>query len=825
MSAGEDAMHAELEECLRDSADWNLALGAAGLPDAAVVSVARVRPLARDVSAHDEARAALGPAHSTRLMRYEPSSVVRDLDSILSQGFPCSGGRETVVTDGGMCFQGDALCFTATAPRSARTVLLCDVATARVLECDGLEAAIITPETLRSGGFDCASTPTRLVTYERTHALPRFVIRTLERWQSRVNDEYCTRLRVDATVEPPLAPDAAQVVHVRAGQSVQAAVDAAPAGATVVVHEGVYHEFVSLSAKSVHLVGQGRPVIAAPGSVGGATGDKRPTATLCASGPHRYSISGIVVRAAKRRVRPAVPEALSASWANECPDVEAAVRQRRAQKGVPNYWAQSHAATLVDQGRCANALEIVDAVQYAHVTRCELLGGVEVSGGSAAWISHCDVVDGIVNGVYVSGARALVEDCTVARHDSANVAVENSDAVFVRCAIWGSLSTGVYLFNRGCATLAHCDIYANAQTGIQMEGLGTNPVVRCNRIHHGEQYGMFITEKAAGVVEANHFYANVWAAVALTEAGNALVTGNVCARGYHYGLYCFDNGVGHMTYNVVHSNKDAGLAVASGGAPVVEQNEFMYGHSYGAYFFLSGRGRLCNNKLYAHRSANVCITFGSDPLVAHNRIYESQAEGVSVVQDGAGIVEHNEVYNNGECNVMLQFESNPTVRHNRLYGSLKTGVCCLHKSRGVIVDNEIFGSEFSGLAIKTAANPVVERNYIHDNKRYALLVQMGGKGTVTGNRFAANGLGSVRVWSDCPDTVVHSNAFETANEGTETRVEKGKRVATTVEAAATVPAAVVAAAAAAATTAAATSAYALLIPGERYEDFRESQVN
>ncbi len=130
-----------------------------------------------------------------------------------------------------------------------------------------------------------------------------------------------------------------------------------------------------------------------------------------------------------------------------------------------------------------------------------------------------------------------------------------------------------------------------------MEGAATQPQVRLNRIHHGEQYGMFITDKAGGVIEANRFYANTWAAVAFTEGGDSLVVSNVLSRGFHYGLYCFDNGRGHCVSNYVYRNKDAGLSVASGGAPLVEHNEFMHGHSFGCYFFLKGMGEVRNNKV------------------------------------------------------------------------------------------------------------------------------------------------------------------------------------------------------------------------------------
>jgi hypothetical protein len=158
--------------------------------------------------------------------------------------------------------------------------------------------------------------------------------------------------------------------------------------------------------------------------------------------------------------------------------------------------ALSKHAPLLDQGRCANCLEITEGVTSAMVRDCTLMGGSEISGGSCSYFKNCSIVDGVVNGVYVNASKILMEDCEIARHDSANVAVENSnDAVFLNCKIYGSKSTGAYLFNKGCALFERCDFFGNVQTGIQIEGDGTDPIIRQNRIHHGEQYGIFVTNK------------------------------------------------------------------------------------------------------------------------------------------------------------------------------------------------------------------------------------------------------------------------------------------------------------------------------------------
>ncbi len=334
------------------------------------------------------------------------------------------------------------------------------------------------------------------------------------------------------SVDPSLyalfkSPMDAQSIRVVAGSSVglMQAIGRAPDGATIIL-EGVFRETVSISSKSLRLVGCGdglKSVIHAPADSDALI---RSTAVIRLSGAHSFEMEGITVQANKRRDNSSGAWSVMAKeWSDHNPDVKAFKKNgKNKRKPLPQ-------APLIDQGRCANGLEITENVVHASFKGCVFMGGCEVSAGSSAHFKDCMLVDGVVNGLYVSNSKLLMEDCVVARHDSANVAVEHSNsAFFLRCKIFGSRSTGVYLFNKGCAVFEGCEVFANEQTCIQVEGDGTDPIVRGCRIHHGEQYGMFITNKATGTIENNVFYANIWAAIATTEGGNPLFRMNSVFR-------------------------------------------------------------------------------------------------------------------------------------------------------------------------------------------------------------------------------------------------------------------------------------------------------
>ena len=752
-----DGLTVQSTELLPRSDEFEAVLATIRVPEnTACIGISVLKPWSTDRVGFDVLRDASEKKEPIQLF-YRPSPAI-DYYDVLQYGFPPGREEETwiegpLTVEGGTVFSEEPPAMNSEAPM-AHTVMVCDFLPGNnVFDCVERNASIVSEAMLREAGCDSANHGVVWATYGHGRALPKYLLRLAPKLASvQVNASFYDKIFA--------SPVDLSIVHVT--EHLKKAIEDAVDGATLIL-EGSFRETIVLEGKSLRLVGDGnRSIIKAPAD----EGDHRPTAVVRMAGAHRFVLSGITILANKRR--DFSKTVADPAWLDCNPDVK---------KKIDKKLLNAAPAPLMDQGRCANCLEVTEGVEHAYVENCILLGGTEVSGGSQAYFKDSQLMNGMVNGMYATGSKLLMENCVIARHDSANVAVENcEEAIFLGCTIFASRSTGVYLFNKACPVFDQCDVFANHQTGIQMEGVGTNPIIRQCRFHHGEQYGIFVTTEATGIIEQNHFYANVWAAIAITEKGNSIFRENSVFRGRHYGVYMFDNGLGRIMNNFIHNNKDAGIAVASGAAPDIQKNEIYSGHSYGIYFFLSGMGRVEGNKVCAHHAANVCITYASDPYIVRNRIYSGETEGVAVMQEGKGQVEENEIFSNYEANVSIQYSGDPIVRKNKIYNSKKTGVCAMHRAKGQVVDNDIFGSEYSGVAIKTSSETVVRGNHIHDNRRYAVLVQMKGRGTVTGNRFGPNSMGSVRVWGDS-FPCIKDNAFLDAEEKEDTKLEReGKPV-------------------------------------------------
>ena len=78
-----------------------------------------------------------------------------------------------------------------------------------------------------------------------------------------------------------------------------------------------------------------------------------------------------------------------------------------------------------------------------------------------------------------------------------------------------------------------CYVAGNALAGIQIR-TNSDPIVRHNKIHHGQHGGIYVHEKGQGLIENNEVYAN-------TLAGVWITTGNILTAAFCFIFFVITN--------------------------------------------------------------------------------------------------------------------------------------------------------------------------------------------------------------------------------------------------------------------------------------------
>jgi F-box protein 11 len=148
---------------------------------------------------------------------------------------------------------------------------------------------------------------------------------------------------------------------------------------------------------------------------------------------------------------------------------------------------------------------------------------------------------------------------------------------------WSAVYVG-----QGRLELEDCDISSKSTSCITVLD-GADPRIRRNKIHHGAQVGMSISEQALGTIEDNHVYANDRSGVEIVSGGNPTVRRNHIRENGETGVLVYGGGLGTLEDNEITGNTTCGVEVRQDGSPTVRNNRIT-GNGYTA-MWIHGDGR------------------------------------------------------------------------------------------------------------------------------------------------------------------------------------------------------------------------------------------
>jgi nitrous oxidase accessory protein NosD len=315
---------------------------------------------------------------------------------------------------------------------------------------------------------------------------------------------------------------AAEPIAVIAGESVQAAIDKAPDGATIVLAPGEFAEGLVIS-KPITLRGAGWDKT----TVG--SGKKMPLtqrqkdeffAALEAATSQEQRVD-IAVAFATRQARPTVT-------VKDAKDVVLrGIRFRAPNAGNPDD--RLTADTMVTFENASGTM-----------SECAVIGpfmnGIAVLAGSDVKVEKSLVAAMWGTGVAVArdGKLRLYEsDVRNCYHRCVTIAAD--DATVERCRISGSAWHGVR-YDRCSPTVQHNVIYGNARFGIYAAG-GTKAVVHGNILARNEMSGMICWDDNQDSVEGNTVVDNVGEGVVVNGQAKPTLLKNIIA-GSPTGVWC-----------------------------------------------------------------------------------------------------------------------------------------------------------------------------------------------------------------------------------------------------------------------------------------------
>jgi len=375
--------------------------------------------------------------------------------------------------------------------------------------------------------------------------------------------------------------------------TIQAAIDAANAGDTVLVKAGMYHEALRFK-EGIELRGENRDTTIVRFS-------SPPTGVV---GQDHYDIPLEIRGCANGTI-------LNIGFEQE----------RSDERTNENIWM-------------ADAIELFDSSIAIENCRAqsEAGAGILISGTkSAPTLLRNECRQNKQSGIsFEHGARGKAENNVCEENQYAGIIARGAgtspELVNNQCR--GNELTGL-LFKQGAQGKAENNVCEqNKQDGILVSDSGTSPELVDNQCRRNEHFGIEFYD-AQGRAERNACEQNHWSGIAVSGSGAAPELANNQCRSNEVDGVLFQNGAhGKAESNVCERNNDSGISViGSGAAPDLANNQCRSNAYAGIYFESGSNGKAESNICEGNATSGIIIN-ASSPYLSANRLRNNAQYGL-----------------------------------------------------------------------------------------------------------------------------------------------------------------------------------------------------
>jgi len=463
-------------------------------------------------------------------------------------------------------------------------------------------------------------------------------------------------------------------------ETIQAAVDAAAAGDTVLVRQGRYTEHVVLKT-GICLRGEGRErtvlqmvpgkaeILLAPGCAWGSIEDLQVDGT---GGKELdgWIPDGLHLRSSSLRITGCLLHSclgcgLYASDPESRPYVRDCTVEKNAQDGI--CFRETGGGLIVEcisRSNGAVGIQVRQSKGEVVVRDClceqDAHAGIAACGGSTATLVSNVCRDNEAHGILAwdEGTTLVLEGNT--------------------CS--GNRILGIYLVQRATAEARGNECAKNREGGIVVAGLGTKAVLVDNRcadhdlFDEGEFAGIVFRDGASGEATSNTCESNTCGILVMSPGTSVRLRDNRCRGNKTGGITFSSSAPGQASGNQCEENGH-GIAVSSTEV-TLEDNTLARNKGHGILLGTRGTGRVEGNRCRENGEDGIHVTdMGTRADLLENTCAENGRDGIRFARGASGTADGNECSAN-EAFGISAYDSGtrPTFRRNRCTDNVGAGI-------------------------------------------------------------------------------------------------------------------------------------------------------
>ena len=183
----------------------------------------------------------------------------------------------------------------------------------------------------------------------------------------------------------------------------------------------------------------------------------------------------------------------------------------------------------------------------------------------------------------------------------------------------------------GQMLLEGCDVVSNSSVCISIHGLDVAPTIRQCRIHDGSNYGIWLWDKAAGLVEECE--------IAGMSGAGIMVSGDTMEEARQMAESILANKPSAIDERLSKSTDNTQPSSLMSARPVIRRCTIHGGQDHGVWVHYKGQGTIEHCRIFDNAMAGVWVDQKSESAIRHCRINRNGWEAIRLTSSSSAIVE------------------------------------------------------------------------------------------------------------------------------------------------------------------------------------------
>ena len=279
--------------------------------------------------------------------------------------------------------------------------------------------------------------------------------------------------------------------------------------------------------------------------------------------------------------------------------------------------------------------------------------------------------------------------------DAGQVILVNCDNITVKKLNLSNTDVGAELWRSNNSKLMNCTINSNSKYGynIYLYSSSNNMITNTNVLNN--DYGIY-----------------------LHSSNNNVLTNNTANSSHHYGIYLHSSNNNVLTNNTASNNYN-GIRLCSS-----SDNTLMYnnasGNKYGICIASSSNNMLTNNSA-SNNYDGICLSGNdsSNNLITNNSVNSNEDVGIELsFWSDNNVITNNIVSLNDWCGTKFWQSSNNILMNNNISNN-HNGICLSSSNNNKITNNTVSSSNHNGIQLSASFNSNIYLNNFINNSQNA----------------------------------------------------------------------------------------------------------